>query len=238
MFKYISKFCILGMMSERYEVLGNWQGFKKNRNKAVSFYTDFIPDFKEVFFQYIYEKPECKSSRMTQVVSKLDDEFFNLSGKQFKEIRETRNKFDKIVKMKEYNKDDTLKLIDTWDIQCGGKYHWHRHSGYDRAFFNKWYDLERDSLFSRFFYIDDKMIGYSVLHKDKECYEYLIRKTDITLRNTCLYVDYKTFEEIHKIDGNFLVNWGASSGSLLKYKRKFPKYEENDVYFYSIKSCP
>lgn len=235
MFKYNSKYCIMGMLSARYEVLEDWRGYRKNKKNAVSFYEDFSPDFEKVSYNYIYEKPQVKYSKSTQIVSKFDSEFFKLSGNKYREIRETRNKFDKIIINKEYNKEDVLGLIDTWDKQSGDKYGFQKHSGYDRNFFNKFYDLEKDNLISNFYYIGDKIIGYSILHKAEDCYEYLIRKVDIELRNTCLYVDYKTFEQIYEKEKEFLINWGASSGNVLKYKKKFPIFESCPVYFYSKK---
>jgi len=237
-FKYTSKYCLMGMMSNRFTVLGDWQGFQKNKNTCVSFDTNFVPDAKKVNFSYIYEKPDFKCAKSTQVVSVFDNEFFELRGKKFREIRETRNKFDKVTGVTdECDKHDVLDLIDTWDERSGQKYGWYRHSGYDRTFFNRWYDVERENLLSRFFYIEDKLIGYSILHKADDCYEYLIRKMDNTLRDTCLYVDYKTFEEIYKVENKkFYVNWGASSGGVARYKKKFPVHEQSDVYFYTVSS--
>ena len=234
MHNYISKYTIMGMMSAKYEVLGDWQGLKKNRNKAVSFDKSFDPCFPKTSYAYIYDKPSCKYSKSTQVVSVFDKSFFGLSGNKYREIRETRNYFNKLVTIKDFNQNDVLGLIDRWDEQSGGKYHWQKHSGYDKAFFNKWYLQEKDNLISYFYYIGDKIVGYAILHKDNDCYNYIIRKTDISIRNTCLYVDYKTFEQIYAIENqSFLVNWGASSGNVLKYKRKFPIHSQSAVYFYS-----
>ena len=231
MFKYTSRYCLLGMMSARFEVLGDWQGFKKNRNNAVSFDVNFVPDFKSVFFSYIYEKPKVKCYKMTQLISKFDSEFFELRGKEHCEIRETRNKFDKVVSIRAYNKEDTLGLIDLWDSQRKQLYGWFCHSGYDRNFFSKWYDAEKDQLFSRFYYLGERMIGYAVLHQTESGYEYLIRKADCSIRNLCLYVDYKTFEQVYS-GTDFFVNWGASKGSLLRYKKKFPIFSETPTYFF------
>jgi len=239
MFKYSNKYGVMGMAG-KCEVLGDFEGLRKNKNKVVSFSKDFNPNSPIISYSYIYEKPSAKGyMKCRQITSKLDKSFFKLEGGNFREIRETRNKFNKIITIKEYKKEDVLELIDRWDAQSGKKYGWQRHSGYDRAFFNRWYDSEKENLISRFYYIDDRIVGYSVLHKESDNYTYIIRKADNTIRNTCLYVDYKTFEEIYNIENkDFYVNWGASSGTLLKYKRKFGSFEETDVYFYSIKTTP
>jgi len=236
MFKYTSKYCMMGMMSKNGSPFNNWLGFKKNKNNAVSFDMDFHPDFPKVNYSYIYERPKVKGVRKsTQIVSKFDGQFFKLEGKGFKEIRETKNKFNKVVRAGEYDKNKVLELIDKWDSISGAKYGWQRHSGYDRSFFNNWYALEQDNLISSFYYIGDKLVGYSVLHKNDNCYDYIIRKTNNTIRNTCLYVDYKTFESIYEKEKKpFLVNWGASGGGVLKYKKKFPVFQETRVYFYRI----
>jgi hypothetical protein len=233
MFKYNSKYAIMGMCG-KYQILGDFQGLRKNKNKAVSFDANFTPDFPNIFYSYIYDKPTTKPvTKNTQVISKLDSDFFELSGKDFREIRETRNKFDKIVTSKEYNKEHVLELIDRWDAQSGDRYGWFKHSGYDREFFRRWYDEEKDNLISKFYYINDKIVGYAILHKENGCYTYMLRKADNTIRNTCLYVDYKTFESIYGTENSTIfVNWGASKGTLLRYKRKFPVFEENNVYFY------
>jgi hypothetical protein len=233
-FNYTSKYCVMGMMSGRYQVLGDWQGLSKNKTTAISFDENFDPGYKKVNYAYIYTKPVVKASKSTQVVSKFDPAFFKLYGAANREIRETRNKFDRLVKTRDYNKADVFNLIDRWDAQSGDKYGWHRHSGYDRAFFERWFEAEQVNLVSRFYYLEDELIGYAILHPTDYGYEYLIRKADNTRRNTCLYVDYKTFESLNK-GSEFLVNWGASSGGVLNYKRKFPVYEETPVYFYTKK---
>ncbi len=238
MFEYNSKYCILGMMSAKTVPSPDWKWFKKNRTTAVCFDANFKPDFPKVSYSYIYNKPPkpIKSYKSTQLTSKLDAGFFDLSGKKYQEIRETRNHFDRIITTRDYNKQDVLDLIDFWDTHTGKpKYKWQLHSGYDRNFFNIWYDQEKDNLFSRFYYIEDRMVGYSILHKGVDCWEYLLRKADNTLRNTCLYIDYKTFESIYQQEQrDFFVCWGSSKGSLLIYKRKFGSYDERPTYFYKI----
>jgi len=237
LFEYNSKYCILGMMSRGSILYDNLKGFRKNKTTSVSFDPNFDPGTDKVSYSYIYNKPSApiKSYKGIQLVSELNADFFALSGKKYREIRETRNHFNKIISIKEYNKQDVLSLIDLWSATDGKKYGFQLHSGYDRNFFNNWYDLEKDNLFSRFYYIDDKIVGYSILHKGEDCWEYLLRKADNSIRNTCLFIDYKTFKQIWDIENKtFYVCWGASKGKLLKYKRKFGSFEERDAYFYKV----
>jgi hypothetical protein len=226
----------MGMCSKRYEVLGDWQGLRKNSKAAVSFYADFAPDYSKVFYAYIYDRPECKCSKETQIVSAFNERFFDLSGGGYKEIRETRNKFDKVIEVGEYNQANVMGLIDAWTAQRKALYGWHLHSGYDRNFFERWYEQEKTQLISRFYYLEERLIGYSILHRAQDSYEYLIRKADTSIRNACLYVDFATFRYLWELEGEeFYVNWGASGGGVLQYKRKFPVHQEIPVYFYSIR---
>ena len=91
-----------------------------------------------------------------------------------------------------------------------------------------------------FFYINNELVGYSVVSGlvENNCFKYVIRKMEIkNKRNICLYIDYKTFENLYYIyDRDFYINWGASKGNVLKYKKKFPVSYEGRVWFYKIKS--
>ena len=237
MFKYNSKY-VLMCMARKGNILDDWKGYVKNKKNAISFDASFRPDFEKVSYYYVYDKPEIKYDwKLTQLISRFDDGFFKLPGKAYRELRETKNYYDKRIEIRDYKQEDTLDLIKRWDAHSGAKYNWQRHSGRDSWFFKRWYEEEKDNLISRFYYLSGVMMGYCVLHKAEEnSYEYLIRKTDISMgRNTCLYCDYKTFESIHLPGQQFYVNWGGSSGKLLKYKEKFGIHEETPVYFYSVK---
>ena len=237
----------MGMMSSRYIPFADFTGFYKNkkRDKVIIFNKDkLVEDCKEINYYYILEKPEIKIKNMyssTLLVSHFNSDFFKLEGKSKTEIRETRNKYNKVITIKKDidDVDEVVLLIDKWDELSGGKYGWNRHSGYDRSFFTKYYEEERENLFSLFFYFNDILIGYSIVSKIQEdnCFKYIIRKMDNSIgRNICLYIDFKIFENLHNICGNdFYINWGASSGNVLKYKKKFPIFSEDKVWFYKIK---
>jgi len=241
MFTYNSKY-VLMCMAGKCEILGDWSGYKKNRKNAISFDESFKPDYEKVSYYYIYDKPAEKYDwKLTQLISKFDANFFALPGKEYREIRETRNYYDKRIEIRDYNEDDTLDLILRWREHSGYKYGWQMHDGRDSCFFKRWYATEKENLISQFYYLDGYMMGYGIMQKIEDgSYNYLIRKTDISMgRNTCLYCDYKLFESIWKTENkDFFVNWGGSKGPLLKYKEKFGIYEEVPVYFYSIKKEP
>jgi len=241
---YINKHTIMGMMSKHYVPFENWRGFYKNkkRTKVVVFDDNYIDNIEEISYYYIKNKPKnTKCYNSILLVSYFNEEYFKLRGKENKEIRETRNKWNKEIIIK-YDIEDIssiIELINKWDEQSGFKYRWNRHSGYDRSFFIKYYEQEKKELISLFFYLGEKLIGYSIisLNSEDKCYRYILRKSDISIgRNTCLYIDFKTFEHIFKnYKKEFYINWGASSGNVLKYKKKFPVYLEKKVYFYKRK---
>jgi hypothetical protein len=237
---YINKHSIMGMMSSNYFPFEDWTGFykKKDKTKVVVFDSSFCKDFLEINYYYLPEKiKELKSYSSTLLVSDFDEVFFKLSGKKYTEIRETRNKLNKEIEIREdiSSIDEVISLIDRWDVLSGKKYRFNRHSGYDRNFFKKYYNEEKDNLYSLFFYLDNILVGYSIVSKiqDDGCFRYLIRKNDISVvRNLCLYIDYKTFENLFsKIGKKFYINWGASSGQVLRYKKKFPVFIEKKVWF-------
>jgi hypothetical protein len=238
-FNYINKHTIMGMLSRNYIPFDNWKGFYKNKKRTKIVVFDKINgDFEEINYSYMNNR-EKGSYKSTMLISYFDDNFFNLEGKLFREIRETRNKWNKkiIVKKNPHSIEETIDLINRWDKSSGKKYRFNRHSGYDRNFFNKYWESEKENLFSLFFYFGNNLVGYSIVSKiNNGCFCYIIRKVDITVgRNICLYVDYKTFENIHNFHSKFYINWGASSGNVLKYKKKFPINKEINVYFFKRK---
>jgi len=243
-----NKHAVMGMLSKHYIPFSDYTGFYKNKkkDKIVVFNN---PNYsnnkaKEINHYYNFDKPENKKySSSTLLVSKIDSSFFELKNRRRKEIRECRNYWNKkiIIKNDINNIDDVIELINKWEEHSGKKYRWNRHSGYDKAFFIKYYEQEKKDLYSLFFYYDNILVGYSIISKlqeDDNCYRYVIRKADISIgRNINLYIDYKSFENIYlNNNGEFFINWGASSGNVLKYKRKFPIYKEKKVYFYKEKN--
>jgi len=236
---YINKHTVMGMLSANYVPFGDWSGFYRNktRTKVTVFDPGFDGDFKETAFHYVPDRMG-KGYSSTLLVSRFDSAFFALAGAEHKEIRETRNKWDRLVSVREEPSSvgEVVALVDKWDILSGSKYGFNRHSGYDRNFFRRYWETERSNLYSLFFYHGDALVGYSVVSKlqDDNCFRYVIRKMDIGAgRNICLYIDYKTFESIWRDrKGCFYVNWGASSGKVLKYKEKFPTFKECRVWFH------
>ena len=246
---YISKHSVMGMMSQRYISIENYLGFIKNKKEVVLFDSSLAKKYNNYNKINLYYYPnrtyniegynKTSSYSSTMLVSNLSVDFFNLSGKKHREIRETRNKYNKLVDIKyELNDINTvIRFIKQWNIDRGKeKYGWQLHSGYDINFFNRFYNEEKDNLFSNFYYIGDNLVGYAIVSKNKKdnCYNYIIRKNDTKYRNLCLYIDYKIFKRIF-IGKDFYINWGCSSGNVLKYKKKFPIYLCEKRYFIKYK---
>lgn len=248
MTNYISKHSVMGMLSANYFPLTNYAGYVKNRKEVVLFDKNLIPNYlnmEKINLSYLRDKDisingykVSSKYNMTVLVSKFNKEFFDLKGKNFREIRETKNHYDKkvVIKNSIENIDEIIEFISKWiDIRGDDKYGWRCHAGYDKNFFTKYYMQEKDNLWSNFFYIDDKLVGYSIISKEAcklQKFNYIIRKSNTTYRNLCLYIDFKSFQRIFN-DGNeeFYINWGANDSTLLKYKKKFPVYVEEKAYF-------
>ncbi len=245
---YICKHSIMGMISARSKLLPDNHGYVKNKKEVVLFNVDVanLYNVDILTFGYVDDKKvEIDGYTRTSwypldvVLSNIDQDFIDVKTKKFKEIRETRNHYDKIVSVKNDIIDisEVIALIDTWKHNRGEKYGWQCHAGYDKNFFLNFYVEEKENLWSNFFYIDDKLVGYSIISKDMANNEikYIIRKNDTTYRNLCLYVDYKSFALVHGEIGDFLLNWGGSSGGILQYKRKFPMFNTYRKYFVKLK---
>jgi len=231
---YINRHTIQGMMSKTAKPFDDWAGFWKNSKQVVVFddsvsLSDF-PLSNRISWGYLPSKENldkrCSTYSSILVLSEFD--------------RETRNHFNQQIDIQDnpISFGEVSSLIDMWDDQSGDKYGWQRHSGYDRNFFRKFWEFEKQDLWSNFFYLNGRLVGYSVVSKisDDGCFRYVIRKNDVSLRNLCLFIDFNTFERIFKeIQKPFLINWGASSGGVLKYKKKFPVFLEKKVFFGSEK---
>lgn len=219
------------------------------------------PEYKNIAVHYLTEsnylelKKELKGIpfnkfKSTLICSHLSSDFFGMRGKNNTEFRETLNKLNKqlTVKVNEPLQDilhPINTLLSLWDDTSGQKYGWQRHSGYDRTFFASLYQKEvllDNNLTCLTFYDKDVLIGYSVYSNETtNCMSYIIRKfaSPRKIRNLGLYIDTKTFihaNETLNLNNNFIVNWGASSGSVLDYKRKFPGNLEKTAWFISLNS--
>lgn len=244
---YVNELSIYGLMNKFCSP--DWDNkiiYKtKAKDKIISFDKDYKNEnAKQINYMYLDEPLNTiKCSKEKQIIQGVfNEEYFKLSGKTYREMRGTRNKWDKKITIKtepDFEKIDDL-IYNKWYLKRGDKLYGYRcHYGYDRAYFSKWYDDK--NLLNLFFYLDNELVGYSVIERKPRKNEkgidefvFLLRKIDTSVgRNICEYVDYKTYEYIfNNISKEFVVNMGCSSGNLFKYKTtKFPVYELSDKFF-------
>lgn len=222
----------------------------KDRKKIVSFDPTYKNEnAKIIYYQYIDEKPLDKKgvTKETQIIQGVfNEDYFNLKGAAHKEIRETRNKFNKKLNVSIYQNtdlNDIIELIKKWELDRGwDNYGFIMHSGYDKAFFNKYVD--NPNLLTLVFRDkeNNSVVGYSVIEKEPKKnekgiseYTFLLRKCDTKYsRNVNEYIDYKTYEFLwDKSHTPFTVNLGCSGNKLKWYKtHKFPIYELTEKYFW------
>ena len=240
---YINQYTLLGMLSKNYTVdIENKLVYKnKAKDKVIVFDENFNgSNYSEVNYSYIDNKPSVKNFyKLTEVISYLPSDYFTNLNKYSREIHQTRNKWNKQITIKKElsSIDEVLELLDRWVEYSGKKYRFTRHDGYDRNFFRNYYEKYKDILDCNFFYLGDKLVGYSIMSpKVDDTYYYIIRKVDISVgRNIGEYVDFKTFELLN--DNNFKINWGSSSGGVLNYKcTKFPLFSKTTKYFWKVKN--
>ena len=252
---YISYHSILGMLSKRYKLLIDNKGFIKNSKEICLTNSIDIEEYKDQYqkISLIYQNKEqfdfIRSNynvtsfwKSTQIISYFNPNFFKLEGMTYREIRETKNKYNKCIRIENEIKDinEVIEFIQSWKNNRGSnKYGWQEHSGYDMNFFQQYYEIEKDNLYHTFIYDqNNNLLGYSIVEKNNvnNQLNYIIRKAHWNMRNICLYLDYITFEKIYNDHKEFYINWGCSSGTLLKYKSKFPIHNLETKYFIKIKS--
>jgi hypothetical protein len=240
--KYWTRHGIVGMMGKSGKLSDSSDYFYKNSKNIVSFNINFTSPLK-VSYAYIPEKDLVSIPKktikskyvLTQIVSKIDQAFIKCRGKKNSEFRWTRNKYDGKIEVKTApnSTEEVIDFIKLWDDTRGLKYGWQLHSGYDKTFFTTWYQQEQN-IQCLFFYLEGNLVGYSVisLEQDDGAYIYMLGKCSVTFQNLSLYIDLVSYEKLLGDKESILINWGASSGTLLKYKRKFPIYSQENLYFF------
>lgn len=255
MHNYINQYTMMGM-TPSFGFIENDKIYKcKNKSKVIVFDENYKGDELEINYSYINNEPlnlnKKQWFKLTEVLSIFDKDYFqNYLNSDIKEtVHKYKNQNSKnycLIKYEIMSIDEVLDMIEKWRYSAGWKYGFQEHAGYDKTFFKKYYNENKDKLNCLFFYIDNILVGYSVIEKKYSNiingiheYKYLIRKCLLGYRNLCKFIDYSTFEYIYKTnnESKFLINWGASSGGVLKYKTSnwFPVYSKEFKYFWKIK---
>lgn len=231
------------------------------------FNQEMLDVFSKIYFAHSGKKfPRSKTMKLTAVQSVFENagDLFgeeSLAGKQFIELRETRNKFQSKIKsgMITLHQNPSREIYNTvikpliepflksWDESEGKKYGWQRHSGYDKNFFTEErYEKHADELQTTFIVdtILNQLIGYSVISLQpivgSKSFPYVIRKCNTHYsRNITKFMDYISIKGLYEktLEPSFSVHWGASSGGVLKYKLSaFPKTDTEHSYFLTLPS--
>ncbi len=257
-FNYVNEHTFYAMSSERFKLLPNCFGFIKNRNEIV-----FYPPIQKEFIKYEYKNIKLRylteedyqnflsldvkhsKTKYKGIISYFSEEFFNLKGTKYQEFRTVINKYKKlnVEVLEDFKKiEDIYELISRWKaIKAEKTIHFLDHTGLDKNFFKNYFEKFKRDLFSRFFYIDNKLVGYSIISllKDKnkeECFKEITRKFDYDYKQICLYIDYITFFDLYKkLNKPYYLNRSATTDkNIILYKNKFPIYKIIPVYFIKI----
>lgn len=235
------EYAVKGMLSKRYIPFDDFSGYKKNSKENVYFYVPNSLTTPKVSLQYLTLDEYLKVAlynvtskyKLSEVTLKIPSNWYEFKGGDNKEFRETWNHYYPSVSVRGHlkNDDDIVNFIKMWDEDRGTPvYGWQKHSGYDLNFFDRY----NETCQTLYFYIDNVLVGYSVLHNYKDnIWTYIIRKADLKYRNLTLFVDMFSFWNIDNIN-EIRINFGASSGGVLKYKKKFPIDKIEDRYFVKI----
>lgn len=226
---------------------------------------EMLDALNKIFFAHTGKKfPKSKIMKLTAVQSVFENaiELFGtegLAGKQYIELRETRNKFQSKIKSGMMNSyinpsmeiyQSSIKpliepFLKAWDEREGKKYGWQRHSGYDKSFFTEErYEKYAKELQTTFLVdpILKQLIGYSILSlhtiTGSKTFPYVIRKCNTAYsRNITKFLDYTSFKSLYETvkEPSFSIHWGASGGGVLKYKLSaFPKTDTEPSYFLTL----
>ena len=260
---YVDRISIWGLMNKNASLCTKYPQpahYRVKSCKKISVYCSSpIPDesqYDEINYMYLDKDPNVKGSTcMDEIVSDIDSEnyFRELPGREYREIRETRNKYINKIETRAITTDnylDVLNMIEKWRYSSGMKYGWQEHAGIDKALIKRYIEdpqrWNKDVIMTSF-WIEERCIGYSCIERNSlqkrenlPEYVYLTRKVlnDLSMRNITEYIDWWTFREIYRTNGDerFLVNWGCSSGGVHWYKtHKWKLYSLTKKWFYKYK---
>lgn len=206
----------------------------------------YDPTATKISYFYVTEKrPEVKSaSKMPAEVSLITKEFIDNPRSQ---------NYNMAYQVRRWNKREDLRIttelpplkeifdfIKNWDNTSGKKYGARLASSYDKNFFANHFGEVCHRCQALFFYLGDRLVGYSVLELPIEGESdsgYLVsrygpRKVDITAgSNLCQFVDYESMRRLRAAVGeDFILHWGSAEKGIRLYEhRNFPFFRE-DIY--------
>lgn len=238
---------VSGMRSAVDLELGVMYPNKLDKKDIRAYDKDFYdPSATKISYFYVKEKrPEVKSAgKMPAEVSLITEEFVTNPRSQNYNMGYQVRRWSKREDLRVTTELPPLKVIydfiKNWDNTSGKKYGARLASSYDKNFFTNHYAEVIDQIQPLFFYLGDRLVGYSILELPKKMerdHGYLVsrygpRKVDITAgSNLCQFVDYEAFRRLReKVGEDFIIHWGAAEKGIRLYEhRNFPFYRE-DIY--------
>ena len=217
---------------------------KQDKTNIRAYSKDFYdPNATKISYFYITEKrPDVKTaSKMPAEVSLITKEFVDNPRCQNYNMHYARNRWSKKITVTEEmpSLETIFQFIKNWDITSGKKYGARLASSYDKNFFANHFNEVRDRVQALWFYLGDRLVGYSVLDKifnDEDgghpVTRYGPRKVDITAgSNICQFVDHESLKRLYAyIKQDFVLHWGSAEKGIREYEhRNFPFFRE-DVY--------
>lgn len=222
--------CFLGPMAKKFYAENNkyyWQVGAKHH-----FATDKTLNFEDIKnldgYSFYYMTPEnCdllkkyyKISRSKGISTKIDLTKLDLSGGDYKKVRQSINKnknknFELLDNYK--NIDDVKKMINEWSEILAQKY-FQDHSGKNFYFYKNNFHQNCINVFA---YEGDDLIGFATASPCKNS-SYIIGKA-LCNRHSGLseFMDYQLYIKcLNK--GIEVIDLGQTSGGLSFYKNKFP----------------
>jgi hypothetical protein len=242
----------MGMLSKN-QTMNDDLAIVRNRSKVFCFDVDtartYVGKYPQVYFGYIADRVKAEdisyNGKMTCTISGpfSRDNLFDFPGRDFKGWRRTINAFADRIMVSDVmlNPSDVVDLVTAWNAAARDR-HFRLFSGYDKNFFqNQYFGDEKDRLQCLFFYDKQSMrcVGFSVLSLEPDgrlgvpTYRYVIGKylPDKDFNNLSFYLDLLTFQRLAlRVDGEFLIHWGASDGGVHRYKTEKFRHFLFDTY--------
>jgi hypothetical protein len=251
---YINKYSVFGMLGKYSTLISDLVWYKDSKKTKI---VSCDPKYRNnscnnISYFYIDNKPDnkefCNIKSSKQIIQGIfNQNYFELKGGKFEHLRQYCRKWDDKVEIKlEYSETDKIiDMIKTWESEHGSRrYRMLMHSSYDKRFFEKTMRDSANNYLVMYFFLENKLIGYSVFDKgninENGILEFkcLLRKYIPSVGNDiCYYIDFSAYRKIWNLyNQDFVVNMGCSSSGAYKYKTtKFPVYELKDLWFYNKK---
>ena len=206
----------------------------------------FDPKATKISYFYVVDKRDGVKSagKMPAEVSLITHEFVdNPRSQNYNmgyQVRRWRKREDLRITEELPSLKEIYDFIKHWDNTSGKKYGARLASSYDKNFFTNHYKHLSDRCQALFFYLGDKLVGYSILELPNGVERdsgYLVsrygpRKVDIDAgSNLCQFVDYEAMRRLYeKVGEDFILHWGAAEKGIRLYEhRNFPFFRE-DIY--------